>query len=92
MAEAVGETQTPEKQPGMSIYECWPQDEGCVKLSRAHEDEYVLQLAADINHMEGTGDQDGVSQIWQNYGNRDSILACHIIERHPELMPRPRVD
>ena len=76
--------------PGPNIMECDPQKDGCVKLAYAQKYEYVLQLAADLAGLEKKQDDEGFGELWQNYGNRDCIAACHVIERHPELMPEPR--
>ena len=82
-------TQTSEGASAMNMKACHPQRDGCIKLAHAQDAEYVLQLAADLAELEREQDNDGHASLWQNYGNRDCIAACHIIERHPELMPGP---
>ena len=81
-------TRTPEGKPSLNTGECHPQKDGCVKPAHAQRYEYVLQLAADLNHL-SQEDTEGYGELWQNYGNRDSMAGSHVAQCHPEMMPRP---
>ena len=67
-------TRTPEGKPSLNTGECHPQKDGCVKPAHAQRYEYVLQLAADLNHL-SQEDTEGYGELWQNYG-KPGLHGC----------------
>ena len=68
------------------INECQPGPDDCW-VSKLTTGDYYFRLAAYLKTLEDKQDEEGLDQIWSTYGSRDCLLAAHIAETHPALLP-----
>ena len=61
------------------------------EATKQSEQEYYLQLAANLKRLEELGDHEGVGQFWQVYGYQDCLRAESAAKKHAEPLPAPDV-
>ena len=66
---------------------CHPNNDDCNIVKHP----YIHNLAADLACLEEAGDLLGWDRLAENYGNRDTLEALHLVEKHRDQLPPPRL-
>ena len=65
---------------------CSPNREVCWALTHPERD-HLAQVAASLKAAGEADDEDASLDLWEHHGYRSCMLAAHLAESHPELMP-----